>query len=567
MFSLMGPKFLSKNKNQNIKKAFNYEFFTIFLLSIFFCSLLSCVDSSENSKENSHSKPNRIIDIDQEYWEETLSQNIYVFILFYKKNSRNSEEVLFEFEKSSNSKNNKNIVFGKVEKDDPNSESIFSSVNIDFFPKIILYYLGQPIYYDTGFLEENLNLFLNLKLENKIQELESFKEVQEFRKLKESIIFIGDTSTKYLSLEKRLNDQYKKYSAFLYASKYYDDVIFAECDSQDCLENFDSFGGLVSFYNGFHSEMSNIDNFSEKQLINFIYEKTTKIFPDLDEPTSRVIFNGYSAGLFLFIDKQNEVHKKYIMHLRSAAKNLKKAIHLVIAETNTEIGSQVAEILKLKFSDLPKVFIIDSRKEEIQIYRLDKEISDFNIYEFAKNWGLNKLVPIVNSEEIPQKQTFPIITVVGKNYKELVIDSPQDFLIYYYSPKCEPCKKFEKIYRNIVNAIIKDYKDLILFGKINGEANDVEAVSILAYPAIIFYLRGKKEKPVKYEIDDYEIGNFVKFIVNNMYNQIDMEKVLFNIKMQEEENNLKIGKTEIDENQASASVEVNYVEDTKKEEI
>ena len=51
---------------------------------------------------------------------------------------------------------------------------------------------------------------------------------------------------------------------------------------------------------------------------------------------------------------------------------MKHSIHLVIAEFQSHYGIQVVEVLKLKVEQCPMVFIIDSRKEEIQLYRLNK---------------------------------------------------------------------------------------------------------------------------------------------------------------------------------------------------
>ena len=536
-------------------------------LIILMFSLLLTIQFPITISSNSSSKAN-ILELNQENWEETVSQNEYLFVLFYKKNSKRSEEVLTEMEQSASSAENKKVTFGLVEKDESGLDTILSNFNLKSFPKVILFYMGQPIEYENGLLLENFNFFLKMKQENRIIELKSHKEFEEFRKKKETVTFIGDTSSKYSPIEKRQKHENKKYSAFIYASKYYDDVIFAECASDDCLEAFENFGGLISVYNGFHNEISNLDSFSTKQLINFVNEKTTKIYPELDEPTSKVIFIGYSTGIFLFLDKQNEEQKINIFPFYRAARNLKKAIHLVVADYSTEIGSQAVDILKLKFADLPKVFIIDCRTEEIQLFRMDREITEENIFEFAKNWGLNKLNPLVFSEEIPTKQTFPILTVVGKNYKELVIESSQDFLIYYFSEKCEACKRFEKIYRKVANAIIKEYQDLILFGKINGEINDVERVSILAYPSIIFYLKGNKENPIKYELNDFEIGNLVEFIAHSMKGEIDLGKIIHNIQTQEEENTLNTAKADNSlSDSKTGKIDINYVEDVKKDEI
>ena len=93
-------------------------------------------------------------------------------------------------------------------------------------------------------------------------------------------------------------------------------------------------------------------------------------------------------------------------------------------------------------------------------------------------------------------------------------------------PDCEPCKMFEKKLRKVVNSIIKQYGDILRFGKINGELNDIEKVSILNYPAINLYQKESKAKPVKYEINDFEISNLLKFITENYEGKIDYDTII-----------------------------------------
>lgn len=525
---------------------------SIFVRSlIYILVILLALQTQMSSTENNVSNIN-LLELDQLNFDEVTTSNDFVFVLFYKKNSKRSEEVFEEFERASKLKElYSNVIFSLVDKDDPNSEQIIKDLDFKSFPRVVLYYLGYPLIYESGYLENNFKIYLEMKLESRVLGLSSFEELKEFRKRKESVIFIGDSSSK--------KDQ--KYSSFLKASKHFDDVIFAECSSQECMENFDTFSGLVSVYNGFSDDIYNLENFSDRQLISFISEKTTKVYPTLDEEATKTIFNSYSVGLFIFVDGTSEAQQKNILYFYRAARNLKKAIHMVVAEFHSHFGRQVADVLKLQAEDLPKVYIIDSRKEDIQIYKMDKEINEQNIFDFAKSWGQNNLNAEEFSEEIPRKQTFPILTLVGKNYKELVVDSEDNFLVYYYKPECEPCKKFDKIFRKVANGVIKEYGPaLITFGKINGEINDMPGISILAYPAVNLYLKGKKDKPERYELEDFDVAKLIGFITYNYKGILDMEKILIRIKQAEDEVNLNLNEnTNSDPSIDKGNVEVNYV--------
>lgn len=532
-------------KSQKIQKSLNFLKVLLFLIIL-------------------TSNPNLIsanlYHIRADMYDEITTKTEYVFIMLFKHNSQKSEDASWQFEYSSDKVKKRGIVFGIIEKVDENSE-IIKNIGYEEYPKVILLYRGFPIPFEYSVLEENVDAFVNMKINKEIIKFKNFEEVEKFRKRKESVIFIGEE-----------NYQDQNYLSFLKVSKAFDDKIFGQCTSQDCMEHFDSFKGIVSIYNGFNDKMSNIDRYNTQQLMSFVKENTSNIFPELTKEAADTIFNKYSAGVFLFYDKEEPKQEKFIIPFTSVAKHLKYSIHIVIADYQSEMGRQVVEILKLKKEDCPKVFIIDSRKEDIQLYKLTKEITEENILNFVIEWGLNKLKPLVFSEEIPERQTFPLMTLVGKNYNELVINSEFDFVVYYMKPNCGPCKIFEKKLRRIANVIYKEFGENLnlRFGMINGEVNDIEKVSILNYPAVNCYLKGNKLKPVKYEINDFEIDKLVKFIVENV-KYLNYDKIMdlleknaesLNILENEEEGNRENIKGNVQVNvEGNANVDVNYVKD------
>ena len=527
------------------------NFIKKFLTNIFLFILITIICIKEI-------KPSILHNLRNDNFDELIEKTEYVFILLYKSTSDKSEEAKYQFELSALKINNKNIAFGTIEKVEENSELLEKIGYKNEYPKLILFYKGFAIPYDNSLLTENINMFIDIKTnKNEIKRFTNFEEVKNFRIRKETVFYIGEN-----------NPKDKNYLNYLRIAKNYDDIIFCECPTQDCMENYDSFSGIVSIYNGFSNEAFNIDKFNTDQLSKFVRENTNNIFNSLSKEAAETIFNKYSVGVFLFYNNEDLSQKKFIFPLTSVSKHLKHSIHIVIAEFQSHMGKQVAEILKLEKEECPKVYIIDSRKEEIELYKLDKEITEENIYNFVIDWGLKKLNQLFFSEDIPEVQTYPIMTLVGKNYKEIVIDSPYDFLVYYMKPNCKPCIIFEKKLRKIVNKVIKEYggdnsngKNVLKFGKINGELNDIYKVAVLDYPAINYYKKENKAKPVKYELKDFEIFNLIKFIAeNNM--DISYDKIVEGMDLSEDEinnvnNSVKNDKSSKEEK--DAKVEINYI--------
>lgn len=46
----------------------------------------------------------------------------------------------------------------------------------------------------------------------------------------------------------------------------------------------------------------------------------------------------------------------------------------------------------------------------------------------------------MKSEEVPATNDEPVKILVGKNYKELVLNNDKDVLVEFYAPWCGHCK-------------------------------------------------------------------------------------------------------------------------------
>jgi protein disulfide-isomerase A1 len=109
--------------------------------------------------------------------------------------------------------------------------------------------------------------------------------------------------------------------------------------------------------------------------------------------------------------------------------------------------------------------------------------------------GKFKYVP--KSEPIPEDNSGPVKTLVGKNWDDIVNDASKNVLVEFYAPWCGHCKNLAPKYEEL-GTKFADSDDVII-AKIDGTANDVEShVEIRGFPTLVLYTKTGKATPITY---------------------------------------------------------------------
>ncbi|PRP81194.1 protein disulfide-isomerase A3-like [Planoprotostelium fungivorum] len=120
-----------------------------------------------------------------------------------------------------------------------------------------------------------------------------------------------------------------------------------------------------------------------------------------------------------------------------------------------------------------------------------------SLLAFAKDYVAGKIEPYIKSAPVPTSQGN-VKVVVGKNFKDIVLDDSKDVLIELYAPWCGHCQKLEPIYNELADKLAG--VNNVVIAKMDSTANDAPHAKYQAkgYPTIMLAPAGKKDSPIPY---------------------------------------------------------------------
>lgn len=125
-----------------------------------------------------------------------------------------------------------------------------------------------------------------------------------------------------------------------------------------------------------------------------------------------------------------------------------------------DLGEKLAEYIGVK-EKKQTIRIIKFEDGDIKKYTFEADhYTSESISKFIDDFKENKLEAYLKSEPIPENNDKPIKTVVGKSFKDIVINSDANVMFFVYAPWCGHCKKLKPIYEELAEKLA-DEKDLI----------------------------------------------------------------------------------------------------------
>ena len=102
----------------------------------------------------------------------------------------------------------------------------------------------------------------------------------------------------------------------------------------------------------------------------------------------------------------------------------------------------------------------------------------------------------MKSAEIPEPNDAPVKIIVGKTFKDLVLNSDKEVLVKFYAPWCGHCKTLAPHFDEAAERLANNPN--ILIAKVDSTENEVSAVDIQGFPTLKFWGKDKSQPPIDF---------------------------------------------------------------------
>ena len=229
-------------------------------------------------------------------------------------------------------------------------------------------------------------------------------------------------------------------------------------------------------------------------LTKFINENKGPLITKFDPESSRKFFYGREPTLILIISDDQESEDANEAFKRAAQQLRGKAL-MTFTNADSEEGQSLLEGLGVSQERLPLLAIISPSSDGPIKYVLDdSDIAMGTILEFYHNFADGRVSPFYKSEPIPKEiASDNVKTIMGKNYKDIVLNENKDVFIMYHASWCRACDQISQVWRALAGTAKSDEK--LVIGTFDISANEVQGLDIHSVPRFIFYPRGDKTNP------------------------------------------------------------------------
>lgn len=214
-----------------------------------------------------------------------------------------------------------------------------------------------------------------------------------------------------------------------------------------------------------------------------------------DNSAVEKIFQNKKPALFLFTNGNEESQAAQEAFRAFDETNPEGAI-LTISDKNDGHGlfDRLAEYLGVNTNNVPAILFLGATNDK---YIWDEEtITADTLASFLQRVQAGEVERFLKSAEIPETNDEPVKIIVGKTFRDIVLNNDKEVLVEFYAPWCGHCKTlaphFDEAARRLSN------NPNIIIAKVDSTENEVAEVDIQGFPTLKFWGKDKTQAPIDY---------------------------------------------------------------------
>lgn len=315
------------------------------------------------------------------------------------------------------------------------------------------------------------------------------------------------------------------------AEDHKDDAVFCISSISSDMEGTTA-PSVVVYYNNLSEEKSILPNPPDADAIQEFVKISarpliTELLPELHEETFQL---SLPIG-YIFVSSPSQ-QAQAALDFVSVARKYRGRIHFYTVDTtefpdfadSMHFDSERRPAFALRYPgrNYPYPLNNNSRQQGSQ-----SGLSPEEVDSFIERFIAGELQPTIKSQPVPDRQTGPVVEVVGLSYDDVVLDPKKDVLVEFYTPWCGPCRALLPAYEQLAAAYAADdaARDLVTIAKVECDGNDVPDTDILGFPWFKLYPAGKKQSPVSYRGSEWNVAGWARFIAEEGSHGVELPTV------------------------------------------
>ncbi|CAI5999523.1 unnamed protein product [Closterium sp. NIES-65] len=249
--------------------------------------------------------------------------------------------------------------------------------------------------------------------------------------------------------------------------------------------------------------------FTSSAIAAFVTANKLPLVTTYDEESQYTIFNSDIKKQVLLL-ATNGTYPQHLPVVKEAAMRVKGLALFVYINSDLPESEHALEYFGFRHGDTAIMGMESNETDEVK-FKFNGQITTDDIEAFARELAADRVEPYYLSDPIPEKNDGPVLTVVGKNFKEIVMDRTKDVLLKIDVDHCQDCTDLDPTFKKLALKF-SDVPSLV-FARMNARNNEYPGLEVSAFPTLLLYPANRKSDPI--DTHHTRLGPLTDFVVRN----------------------------------------------------